>query len=101
MTEEICCANERFFIKDDTKITSRIIKSNWSQESETCGLGLELDLNLRPVDLDLDLQPMDLDLDLTISESEDLDLDLDLDLPPWDLTTSRLPTVHGVQGHAN
>jgi len=24
--EEICCATERFFIKDDTKITSRIIK---------------------------------------------------------------------------
>jgi len=52
----------RDFIKDDTKITSRINKSN---ESETCGLGLELDLSLRPVDL-------------TISESEDLDL------PLWD-----------------
>jgi len=72
----------KIFIKDDTKITSRIIKSN---EIETCGLGLELDLNLRPVDLDL--RPMD--LDLTISESEDMDLkEEDLDLPPWDLTTS-------------
>jgi len=69
------------FIKDDTKITSRIKKSN---ESETCGLGLELDLNLRPVDLDL----RSMNLDLTISESEDLEEeDLDLDLPLWNLTT--------------